>query len=501
MKKNLRLYKRNYSKANVLKTVQAVVYIACAVTALLILSDYERPEHYSFLWVLPLSYTLSLMAFSRWNRSVTLAVSTGLFYSIYFVRLVVSPFFMWAGDYSTYAFDEVISTTMNRALLITCWEVGVLTIVLTIVNQRLALRQYNLKNSRIHNDATLNCHLPKLLPWLLFMGIVYFVVIMLATPNYFRASFFTILGPSREVRALRGSGLVSKDAFGLSKGFIFVTIAMKVFWVLHILVPPFLIQLVFKRVKRSKYRSLLIIVIICMTALIATEYRSNSIQAALAVLIAAKAMYKGKFQVNLALVFLLVAGLAAIGLASKSISYIGDVRIFPDISKTITAYFNGPQYLASAITAKHDSGLLGIHKIISDVFFRLPLANRLYPGFQGLSSSQIYNQYFGDGNLKMILPSIGMGYIYFGSIFAPIVPGIALYLSMSFERKSILAKNLVEKTLNIMGIIMMARAMSMSSMLSGVTYLLDYFYAWIVIFASVYFQNRTMIESVEDSNE
>ncbi len=461
--------------------LQALIVTICMVVVFTLVLDSNKPEHYALLWLLPLVFAVCFCTFTFFIKSIHLPLTSLFFFGLYFVRLVAVPLFMRLGNYTTYALDEVIAPSMREAIVLTCWEFSALTVILYLANLKQSTRLGKINPNEQNIQIKTEYRLPRLLPWVLLAGLVYFVVIMLATPYYFRANFFPILGPTRMTLQARRSGMVSNQAFGLEYGHMFVTLALKVFWVLHILVPSFLIYLIVKKVKKPQFRTALALLVILLTTIIATEYRSNSIQAGLAVLIAASTIYKKELRLNPLIVAAMLGVLAFAGLAIKSAQFLGDVQLLEDTSKTMSAYFNGPQYLATAITAAKDSDLLGPQKILPDILERLPLGARLLPQ-PYLNSSRIYNMYFGERYLGMILPSIGMGYVYFGFLLAPIIPGIALVFSILFEKKLWRTKDIFAGTLNVIAIIMFARAMTMSNMLSGIVYMIDYFYAWAVLF-------------------
>lgn len=466
---------------------QLLILVLCLSTAALILTDTGRPKAYSLLWILPLVYMIVSFILLAFVKIVYLPIVTILFLAMYAARMVIVPLSLFLGRYATFAIEEVITPTMLEALLLISWEFFALTLLLCFLNFCYHRSSAKWNTRELASTEKIGEPLPSLLVWLLIFGVLLFVLIMFGTPNFFRANFFTVLGPSETVLNLRRSQLVSENAFGLRWGSLLITLALKIFWVLHILVPPVLIRSVYRYVKSHRISTILTVLIILLATLISTEYRSNSIQVGLSVLLAAKLVYQQKLRVSLVVISLLLGLLALSGLAIKSAHAVGDFSFFSGVSHMLSSYFNGPQYLATAIAASRENSQLGLHQLPWDLIERLPLGSRfLLPSF--VNSSKIYNQYFGERYLGMILPSIGMGYTYFGFAADPVVPAVALVLSAYFESKSKYAPNLIWKALNIMGVVMFCRAMAMSNMLSGVTYMVDYAYAWFVLYISDLFE-------------
>jgi hypothetical protein len=300
-------------------------------------------------------------------------------------------------------------------------------------------------------------------------------------------------GRTEESYALYFSGAVSRRAFGLSFGSQLITIAFTFFWVLQVLLPPYLLARICSNVKLKWTRKVLFAVVLICTMLISTEGRAHSIETALALMITTMYALKDKIKINPHILILLLIGVTIYGLMDKSGVSTSSESVRNEFSVMISAYFSGPQNVATAIAATKQSNSLGLVNIFTDFLQRIPYLTKYTTVLFGGTSNVIFNQYFGDKYLGQIIPSIGLGYSYFGFLFAPVIPCIAVWCSLHFEKKAQAAPDVVSKNLFYLGVIMMARATAMSNMLSGITYLGNFFFAWIIIYLGISRRNKKLI--------
>ncbi|MBG9979952.1 hypothetical protein HZY91_00500 [Facklamia sp. DSM 111018] len=468
------------------------VIMTSIVSIISIAQDELRTYSFDLLWVLPLTYVTQFIISWLYFPHMKYKISVLLILALYYARMIIVPFAMFLGNYSTYGIESVYGQDMGLAISLMSWEFMVITILFVLTTGKSGEENdEDISNGSVNNVF----NIPQYFKWAVICIILYIVLIMIGTPGLFQESFFLTTGRSEESYELLFSGEVSHNAFGLSFGSQLVTIAFTFFWILQAIYPPFLLAQIANKVKSQFNRNILFLIVLGGTVLISTEGRAHSIECAIALLISSSIALKNKFYINIKALILVITGIMIYGLMDKSgVSGEGS-QLYVEFSKMISAYFGGPHNVATAITMKNNEHNLTALNIVSDILQRLPYLTIIFTKTFGGTTNIIFNNYFGGYYLGQIIPSIGLGYAYFGFLFAPIIPSAAVMLSLHFEKKASQNANVVLKNFYYLGVIMFARATCTSNMLSGITYLGNMFFAWLVIYIGFIKKTKDMGET------
>ncbi|MGH2016807.1 hypothetical protein [Aerococcus urinaeequi] len=458
------------------------VILISSITVLLLILDTSKPSYYNGLWVLPLIFGVYFCIIWLLLPKVTYKVSTLVVLGVYGARMLFVPLVMYFGEYSTYGLTSIFSHYMGQALILMAWEFQIVAIyIILIIWKKNKNDILDYPNYLYTNNSFIDI-IPKKIQLLILGVIIYILLILIGTPGLLKESFFLTTGRSEESYNLTFSGAVDHSAFGLSFGSQLVTIAFTLFWIIQVLLPPYLLSIGLKRINSSIGKNIFFLLTLLLTLLVSTEGRAHSIECALALLITANYSLKGKVKIDPKLIIIVIVGVTIYGLMDKSGVTTSNDTVLKEFSTMITAYLGGPHNVATAIAAARDNNSIGFLSIIPDLLQRLPYLTKIFTPIFGGTTNVIFNEYFGSRYLGQIIPSIGLGYTYFHFILAPIVPLAAVILAFYFEKRAQKSPDMVRKNLYYLGVIMMARASAMSNMLSGITYLGNFFFAWIIVY-------------------
>lgn len=458
------------------------VILFSSITVLLLIFDTSKPSYYNWLWLLPCIYGIYFSLIWMQVPKSIYTVSTQLVLAVYGARMLFVPLIMYLGEYSTYGLTNIFTQYMEQAIMLMIWEFQIIAIFILVIVWKKNKNNLYEDSKYLYGDNDYIDAIPKNVQVLITGVIAYLVLILIGTPGLLQESFFLTTGRSEESYNLTFSGAVSHDAFGLSFGSQLVTIAFTFFWVLQVLLPPYILTIAIKRINSSLGRNIIFLAILILTLLIATEGRAHSIECALALLITANYSLIDKFKIDPKVIIFLIVGVTIYGLMDKSGVSSSNEAMLSEFSIMISAYLGGPHNVATSIAAARDNSTIGFWSIIPDFLQRLPYLTILFTPMFGGTTNVVFNEYFGSQYLGQIIPSIGLGYTYFRFVLAPLVPLSAVILAFNFERKAQNSPDMVRKNLYYLGVIMMIRASAMSNMLSGITYLGNFFFAWIIVY-------------------
>lgn len=475
--------------------IQAFIFLGivvfCILTSILIITDKNKPYYYNMLWLMPIVYmvcVLLLYKFYGYFKHISVVLIT----AIYGVRMLVLPFFMYLGEYMTYGRYEHLSKYMDYAIILMCYEAFFIFIFMIIRSTKLhEYKQFTI-NKRINISDMQNSFSFKIMIVILIM---YMILIFIGTPGLIQESFFFTTGRSETSQEFYNLSQVSHYAFNLSFGGVLVSLLFTIFWNIQALLPPFLISNIITTYKKQNTRYLFFLIVVLFTLMICTETRAHSIECAMAVVITTLLFYKNEIKINYTLILGFVLIILITGLTNKSNISFDDTKFYNEISRMMAAYFSGPNNTATSIAAVNESQQLNILNIFSDLLLKIPYLNQ---GFKSIfnitdTSNIIFNTYAANESGKLlgqIIPSVGMGYAYFGFLLAPIVPCVAVYFAMKFDELSQSTSNIIWQNLFILFTIMMSRNTAMSNMLSGVWNLGNFFISWIILKTTIFFGQK-----------
>ncbi len=445
-------------------------------TAVLIGFDQTRPSNYNFLWMLPLTFSLICFPLVSYTRILFHRISVFLVFSLYFIRMVISPLSMFWGNYGSYGYGYFVDTYSGMAIILMSYE-AVMVFAFIIINSK------KLKNNNILPIQTKNStkvkrtKLPFLFKLALGSLLAYIVMLVVSNPSLIRSNFVFLIGTpnswvlKQEYASINGSG---SGTLG-----ILVTLMNTVFWLLQALLPPVILLKIAQKKSSFYHKFVLSLILLSLVLLIATETRASSVESAIALIIVMSLVFGQKFSKKIPLMMLIIGVVVVVGLFSKSSVGFN----FEDLSKTLTAYFSGPQNVAISIGVAKEYSELNLFMLPVDIALKIPYLSSFFKSIFSYSSNDYFNTVFANlygRNIGQIIPAIGQGYVYFGFILSPIIPCLAVAIAMKFEKKARSEANIVFKYIFYLAAIMMSRATIISNMLSGIGYMFNIFLAYVV---------------------
>lgn len=472
------LPRRSKKKYSVLYFILILISVSFSV-ALILVFDNNKPNNYNLIWVLPIIYGVICIGIINQSQILMKRLSSLIIISVYFVRMVLTPLVMFLGDYSTFGSGSYLYTHLNISIVLMSYEaIVVFTFLCYKINY---LKGKNIPVNTHFNDLAIRRRLKLPLPFkLAVIGLLsYMTLLIISDPTLMRTNFLLIVGTSEDWS-------IQADYTSLSGGGtgtlgVLVTLMNTVFWLIQALLPPIILLKIVQMRLPHQFKILLSLLLLIPVMLIATETRAHSIEVALTVVTIIILLYGRRFTKFIPILVIVMGYITIVGLFEKS----GNEFNFAELSRTLTAYFSGPQNVAVAIGATSDFSSLGLAMIPADVITKIPYISSLFSQFFSETTNTIFNLAYisMEGRyIGQIIPSIGQGYSYFGFLLAPLVPCLAVWFALYFESKARKSSNIVFKFIFYMGTIMMARVTVLSNMLSGVNYLSNIFLTLIIAY-------------------
>lgn len=97
------------------------------VVAYLIAFDNSRPDHYKYLWVLPLTFGIFIFLYSLLSKRLTENISTLAVIGVFSIRNILTPMMMYIGSYSG-MFNLINQENVNKGIALMLYESVVLII-------------------------------------------------------------------------------------------------------------------------------------------------------------------------------------------------------------------------------------------------------------------------------------------------------------------------------------------------------------------------------------
>lgn len=469
---NEKTHKKNYKMVFLLLFVTGISLFV----AILIAFDNTKPDYYRLLWLMPTTFSIISFALINFQSVFLKRVSTLLAFGLYFMRMVISPFAMFLGEYSSFGFGNYVENYSDIAIFLMSYEV-VIVFSFMVMNLGKLKMEKPLDLPSDYKDKKQKVKLPLLFRVALFSLVSYLFFLIVSNPSLIRSNFVFLIGTpdnwvlQQEYASLDGSG---SGTLG-----ILVTLMNTVFWLIQALLPPVLLFKISQKKATFRYKFVLSILLLISVLLVATETRASSVESALSLLIIMSLVYGKRFTKKIPAMIAIIGVVIIVGLFSKS----GSGFNFIELSKTLTAYFSGPQNTAIAIGVAQEYSKLNLLMLPVDVIMKIPYLSSYLRPLVGYSSNDYFNTAFFNlygRNIGQIIPAIGQGYVYFRYLFAPLIPVSAVAIAMAFEKKARHESNIIFKYIFYLATIMMSRATVISNMLSGISYLFNIFLVYFI---------------------
>ena len=402
-----------------------------------VLFDTSRPMCYSLLWLLPLGYLLSF-SFLFLTNTVGGQLYHVIVVAVYFVRMVITPAIMMAGEYESVIPPNLIASNADIAILLMCLENFFVFVFLSYLSKKdISFFSEDLQNKPHYDRPSFK----------LFIGITALVVLMIVIirmdSSITKAVFLNILDTDDTYYAL------SDTDSGVGTLSMFVELLSALFKVVQIILPPFLLFFIAK-IRLRVIRMSLIMALLILVCLYATEDRIDAILAGFALLMTSRDSLDKVFKkTSIALIVLLIL-ISVLGVSIKGHS---EALISPEASSTFASYFSGVPTVAAGLDFVGREGTFRIYQVVPDFVSKIPFASyaiKLFLGISVFNSNQLFNQYligmmgYGTGQ---ILPTTIVGCRYFGYPLYFIFPLLLILLARYYCKKIYFQNNIVIRNL------------------------------------------------------
>lgn len=415
-----------------------LTFSSIIVTIYLLLLN-NLPPNKSFLPLLPLAFSLGMFTFFKIYFYIDKKISLQLIVLTFYLRMVIVPFFM---QFSSFERDRVvqhISEVFNTAIGLMIYEYFCVFILMALFVGKFA----KVPTNNVQEDKKYNISINrngyrkfKLALYLLTIFAIFSVIFYPQILNNYK--FFVFLNEEQSIEWYRKYNIAKESVplllFYLSTWTINI---IKNIWVL-----VFILYL--RKRKLNKFHLYISLFLILLNSLFSSGDTAYSIYFSMALLLILIYLYPN-YKKKLSIIsFITIAGVAGLGLLTLALSKDGN-NVFYNLSQTLQAYFSGPINVAVSLTMVE---YRSFYYILSDFLISLPLIRTFFTSL--VSSTELFNQVmFGpnSGIGGQIIPSVGLGYFYFGFILAPIFSCLFVYYSMRFEYKAKLSTNVLYKFL------------------------------------------------------
>lgn len=444
-----------------------ILFLFSCVAAFSIAFDDATPTEYEALFLLPIGFIFALFIVFPVIDIVLSRVSTIVVVAVYFLRTVVIPFVMRIGYYNTLVSINRYSSYAFPAIILIVYETIAVFVFIRLKTRKLA-EEESLIDSKNIRQSNLYSRERKAVFILVLVSFVSYVAIMLIRdPSLLRSNFVLLVGTPDDWKTETNYASIGDSNRGGTLG-ILVTLMNQIISFILVFVPALLVRRISKRSNILKY--VFFALIIGFIAIVGTEERFRSIDYSIALIFTIKALDNRKYKKFTNVLILGIIAIAFIGLIQKSYAGSADYST-KQLSGAFSAYFSSVPGVAAAIPFSDSLGRFNLFRLPTDIITMVPYVKSLLSKVLPENIGRMYNLFLTGTSKSMgqIIPSIGLGYVYFGFILAPIIPIITVYFAMNFEAKARASTEIVYKNLFYAAAIMLARCCGQSSFLQCIS--------------------------------
>ena len=453
-------------------------FLGSIVSAILIVTS-KREEAFFWYFLLPIGFCVFLGLTLFCNHHLYKKKVFLIFLGLYFLKLVVTPAVSAMGDWHTLAATTGINSYQSylpSAIVLSAWEpilVGLALAIFTWLQWGRSVPSDFLRSRNLRFDGA---------DVLILLGVLFIVgVLIYSPPLRVRFAWMAHVGTNQDVKPIVRSlsNFFSASGRDVPLGII-DTIMMMLFYVVRVLFPLMLLEKIYKKTWRWKKKAFVSLFIVLMGAQVTTEANGETILAATGLVLLLLMLYP-KFYQKYGKWIIVLGMIAVVTLFALKVtgSYKkGAGNAMQAVSATMNAYMNGPVNLAIAMEAeKNYTSLMGIE----EVFGGMPGIGRFFKSYQ---TSVIFNKSFWgkEGRTDQLLPSLGQGYMYVGTVFAPILQFLFIAWSLGFE-------NLAERaeSVKVKGYCMFMAVVTIFTIGINLSHVLGFFLKYFPGFIILYF--------------
>lgn len=432
-----------------------LLFISCCAT-LFILIDSNKPNHYEYLFILPLVF-IGFLLLNINNKKLFTNFGLSLLISLEFIRLVISPIFLALSGYV-----EMITVNVDvntpKAILLMIYETVLLALV---INLPVRIKKVHKCSNRQYSRGVKRLHVVMAV----YTGIL--IVLCAITPQIL-LSHRTIIGVfvDKKYTAMQLDDVIA--AFTGSTAKRYCLILSRLFLTPYrLLFPAYLIIVL--RYKKIKFGKIMSVIISFFPFLLVSDVIAQSIYFSLFLLLLTMFIYNMGRRKTV-LLFLLTALAVLVYFVSRFIVSGGTTgeSFIENMSRKLFTYFSGLNIVSGAFN--YPAVWADRFQYFTYEFLQaIPMHNLI-----GIDNAIAPGAFFNIlNNVNGQIPTtIGMGYYYLGAIFAPVFSIVIAYLAMKFGSK------MREETIPIYKLIYMF--MSFISVLGIVMYNMNIFFNAVV---------------------
>lgn len=406
------------------------IVISLVCTFLTAFPLYELSSYYDYMFLLPLTFFFCCIIFFPVFMRVIDNFGILLIIALFFVRMCVSPALI-----SVYGINETIKINLEentqKAIFLVCYECIVVFAAVLILILRdkdyNKVKSFYIKDNRERNRVYT----------ILIASFALLTVLYVLEPHIFDIyrTIFDILDPN--FSSIENSYIIDKYGTTLVKKFTLV-LSNYMIKVLRIVVPCLIMERLSKskRIYLSRFLSLLCVI---SSFLIVDGAIARSLYYAVILIFVYVYLYSPKHAMWKILgLFMCGAGFVLIyWILRYSTSEEKSIQGFFDyFSRALSSYFSGVNVVSGSFNLPKDINTQ-FHYFIYDYAKSIPFGNTLF----GLTGAEIAVWFNEVNNSSGQIPStIGMGYYYFGPVFAPVYSIIFTILAYKASRNGHRAK-------------------------------------------------------------
>lgn len=427
--------------STVLVVAWMVVVVMSFYTAATLFFDSGAPEYYGGLFALPLVFGILSLVFANLYFDMSKNFGMALILMLLFCRMVLSPLFMRYGGYQATLARNIDKNTSN-AILLVLYEAIAVFVTLFILNKKTSKETILISGNRTKKIS-------KKYDFIVLVALVAFFVFYAITPQI-KEIYRTIFQISDEFFTnYEDSRIVDKYATSFLTKFSLVTGT----YLSRVLIPLLPAYLIVKLSYNSTQLKKGIARLLCFLPLF---YISGAIASSLINSICLIILYNYVFEPDKAnqktISMIIIGGVAVIAWWIYRTN--GD-NIAEMFSERFSAYFSGTNVVSGAFNLPKDSEYR-LRYFVYDFTSTFPYGTTIF-GITEDTVQPFFNLY--NGTYGQIPPTIGMGYYYFGPVFAPIYS--VVFASTAFNAGKKLNYHLYETPMTLIRYLLVVFAFSM----------------------------------------
>lgn len=404
------------------KVISYIFAIISGIVTLALLGDNQCPENYQTHFMLPLCFGVLCIFFNRFFESILQDTALLIIMTLYFARMVIVPFAMNMGDYTSYIPPR--DTHIGVALV--CYEAVCVFFTISFALKKYALNKKDLCTVRHSDFSTPRQFKFLFIGVLLLMVSIYFMypsVMNLYTSIF--ESGTDVLMTSTVAELSESGGRSYMTLFSFLSDFVRILLPLPIFF---------------------KIRSVVsnnTFAIICSLPIILVQFMFLTATSALAIFCA--------FVDLMVLTKIYPASSKRIMVSTYTVSFFAIFSVFALKESNTVLYTGTGDQTLSMMAQAYFSGVNNTTAVFSmdeslrwsalfyDIYYCIPFNGTLF-GLTGETSANLFNA--SNAMKFQIISCLGQSYYYFGTVFAPLIPCVLIYNALKYYKRAVIENSI-----------------------------------------------------------